>query len=230
MQERIFLEPDVHERGLEAVFEVANAAFEDAADEPFFRRALDVEFFQLAIFRNRDARFERLGIDDDFLVHFLFRTNQALNFFNNVRRRVRDGFDQTFRLLGNFHRRKCFFRDRHGRRNFRLGFVRVFRVRRGSFGFAFGRQTGSDIFRAFDFVLMTFFKQAFLSALFGHHVLPRFHGVAIGFLVRGIQTTFRFETHSATTAGEVITHNFLVSSAMDVDVLHQAHGDQRAQH
>ena len=141
MQERVLLETDVHERGFQTVFEIANAAFEDAADEAFFRGAFDVEFLQLAIFGDGDARFERLGIDDDFLVQFLFGTNQALNFFNDVLRDVRDGLNQTLRLFGNFHRREFFFHDRHDGRNFGLGFVRVrvFRVQRGGFGFAFGR-------------------------------------------------------------------------------------------
>ena len=227
MQERIFLKTDVHERGFQAVFEIADAAFEDAANEPFFGRALDVELFQLAIFSDCDTRFERLGIDDDFLVHFLFGTNQALNFFNNVLRGGGDSLDQPFRLLGNFHRREFFFHDRRNGRNFSLRFVRMFGGR-GGFRFAVGRQTGGNIFGAFDFVRVTFFKQTFLSALFGDDVGARFHGVAVGFLLRGIQAAFGLEPHSATASGKVVTHNYLVSSAMDVDVLHQAHGDQRA--
>jgi hypothetical protein len=86
MQERIFLEADVHERGLEAVFEVAHLALEDAADEAFLGRALDVEFLQLAILGHGDARFERLGVDDDFLVDFLFRADEPLDFLDDVRR------------------------------------------------------------------------------------------------------------------------------------------------
>jgi len=42
MQERIFLETDVHERRLEAVFEIADFSFENAADKPFLGGALDV--------------------------------------------------------------------------------------------------------------------------------------------------------------------------------------------
>ena len=87
MQKRVFLEADVHERGLESVFEVAHLALEDAADEAFLGRALDVEFLQLAVLGHRDAGFERLGVDDDFLVDFLFRADEPLHFFDDVRRR-----------------------------------------------------------------------------------------------------------------------------------------------
>src|SRR5208282_5168939 len=47
MQERIFLETDVHERGLETVFQVADLALEDAADEAFLGGAFNVEFSSL---------------------------------------------------------------------------------------------------------------------------------------------------------------------------------------
>ena len=57
MQEGVFLEADVHERGLEAVFEVADLALEDAADQAFLGGALDVEFLQLAVFRARRRAF-----------------------------------------------------------------------------------------------------------------------------------------------------------------------------
>jgi hypothetical protein len=46
MEEGIFLEADVDESGFEAVLEIADFAFENAADETFFGSALDVEFFE----------------------------------------------------------------------------------------------------------------------------------------------------------------------------------------
>ena len=52
MQKGVFLEADVHERGLQAVFEVADLAFEDAAHEALLRGALDVEFLELAVFQH----------------------------------------------------------------------------------------------------------------------------------------------------------------------------------
>ncbi len=99
MQKRIFLEADVHERGFQAVFEVADLALENAADEALLGRALDVEFLELAVFRHRDARFERLGVDDDFLVDFLFRADEPLDFFHEVRRGGLDGLDDAFRRV-----------------------------------------------------------------------------------------------------------------------------------
>jgi hypothetical protein len=91
MQERIFLEADVHERGLEAVFEVADFALENAADQSFFRRALNVEFLELAFFHDGHARFKRLGVDDDVLVRAFFRADEPLDFFDDVGRRSLDG-------------------------------------------------------------------------------------------------------------------------------------------
>ena len=77
VQERVLLEADVHERGLEAVFEVAHPALEDAADEALLGGALDGEFLQLAVLQHGDAGFERLGVDDDFLVDLLVRAGSA---------------------------------------------------------------------------------------------------------------------------------------------------------
>src|SRR6267142_3688740 len=65
MQKGIFLETDVDERGFKAVFEVADFAFEDAADETFFGGAFDVKFFELAFFENADAGLKNLRIDND---------------------------------------------------------------------------------------------------------------------------------------------------------------------
>ena len=81
MQEGVFLEADVHEGRLEAVLQIAHPALEDAADEAFLGGALDVEFLQLAILGDRDAGFQRFGVDDDFLVDFLFRADQPLDSF-----------------------------------------------------------------------------------------------------------------------------------------------------
>ena len=85
MQEGVLLETDVHERGLEAVFQIADLAFEDAADEALLGGALDVEFLELAVLEHRDAGFQRLGVDDDFLVDFLLRADQPLDFFDERR-------------------------------------------------------------------------------------------------------------------------------------------------
>ena len=40
-----------------------------------------------AVFEHGHARFERLGVDDDFLVNLLFRPDEPLDFFDEVGRR-----------------------------------------------------------------------------------------------------------------------------------------------
>ena len=49
-----------------------------------------------------DARFERLGVDDDFLVDFLFRADEPLDFFDQCRRDIFDGIQNAFGLLVEF--------------------------------------------------------------------------------------------------------------------------------
>ena len=84
MQERVLLEPDIDERGLEAVFEVPDFALEHAADQALFGRALDGEFLEPAVFEHGDAGFERLGVDDDFLVDAFDRFDEALHFLDQT--------------------------------------------------------------------------------------------------------------------------------------------------
>ncbi len=95
MQKGVLLEADVHEGGFEAVFEIAHLAFEDAADQALFGGALDVEFLELAVLGHGDAGFERLGVDDDFLVNLLFRLDQPLDLLDQRGRGDPDGFDDA---------------------------------------------------------------------------------------------------------------------------------------
>ncbi len=202
MQKRVFLEANVHERGLEPVFEVAHLALEDAADEAFLGRALDVEFLQLAILGHRDAGFERLGVDDDFLVDFLFRADEPLNFFDDVRRGVLDGFEQALGRLGDFHRLEFLLRHR-GRRG-PSGAGALTGCGRGRRRHALGRQAGGEVFRPFNFMPMPFLKQAIRTALFADHVSPGLDRLAVGFLLSGVQAAFGLEPHSAAAPREVV--------------------------
>src|ERR1017187_6266823 len=205
MQERIFLEADVHERGFESVFEVAHAALENAADEAFLGGALDVELFEFFILRHRDARFERLGIDDDFLMRLLFRADHPLDFLDEVRRGELDRVNETLGFLDDFHRLEFFF---HLLGDFRVRLVEIFFLRnvRGRLRFfnPFRRQAGGDVFGALNFVQMTFLKQPVGAALFVDHVGAGLHSLAIGLLVSGVQAAFGLETHSATASREVV--------------------------
>ena len=65
MEEGVLFLADVHEHGLEARFDVFDAALEDAAYDVVFAFALDGVFFQYAVFQKGYAAFEFLGIDDD---------------------------------------------------------------------------------------------------------------------------------------------------------------------
>ena len=55
---------DVDERRLQAGIEVLDPPLEDAANHPVVGLALDLELLQDAVDEQRDALFERLGIDD----------------------------------------------------------------------------------------------------------------------------------------------------------------------
>ena len=64
MEERIFLEADIDEHGLEAVLDVFHAALVDAADDVAVAGPLDRVFLEYAVFEQRDALFEFFGTDD----------------------------------------------------------------------------------------------------------------------------------------------------------------------
>ena len=140
---------------------------------------------------------------------FLFRPDQALDFFDDVRSGVLDGFDEPLGRLHEFDRLEFFLGGRRGGRG-RSGMVvrSGFRRRDGRLQFAFRRQAGGKIFSALDFVEMALFKQALVAALFADHVGAGLDGFAVRFLVRGAQAAFRLEAHSPTAPGEVVgTHN-----------------------
>ena len=71
MQERVFLKADIHKGGLQAGLKILDFALEDAGDDLFLGRPLDGELLQLAVLHDGHPIFERLGVDDDFLVEFL---------------------------------------------------------------------------------------------------------------------------------------------------------------
>ena len=67
MEERIFFIADVHEHGLEALLDVAHAAFENAAYDVPFVGAFDVVFFEHAVLEERDALLQFFDGDDEFV-------------------------------------------------------------------------------------------------------------------------------------------------------------------
>ena len=69
MEEGVLLQSDVDERGLQVVFEVLDAALEDAADEAFLLRMLDHELLKATVLHDGDARLELFDVDDDLALH-----------------------------------------------------------------------------------------------------------------------------------------------------------------
>ena len=72
VQERVLLEPDIDECGLEPGLQVFDAALEHAGDDSRLGRPLDAELFELAVFEHGDPVLQRLGVDDDFLEDSFF--------------------------------------------------------------------------------------------------------------------------------------------------------------
>ena len=100
MEKGVLLKADVHEGGFEAIFQVANLAFVNAADEPFLGGALDGELLEPAIFADGHAGFEGLGVDDDFFVHLLLRLHHLLDLGDDPLRGV---FECRHEALGPFN-------------------------------------------------------------------------------------------------------------------------------
>ena len=65
MQEGVFVEPDVDEHGFEALFDIADAAFENAANEAVGADTLDVVFFDDTFVEQGDAVLQFLAVDDE---------------------------------------------------------------------------------------------------------------------------------------------------------------------
>src|SRR6266536_908871 len=82
MQESVFFKTDVHKGCFQTVLEVLHFAFENAPHEAFVTRAFNGELLEFAFFQHRDAGFERLGVDDDFLVELFHGLHQALHFLD----------------------------------------------------------------------------------------------------------------------------------------------------
>ena len=67
MEERVLFVADVHEHRLEALFDVAHAAFENAADDIAVSRAFHVVFLEHAVLHERDTLLEFFDGDDEFV-------------------------------------------------------------------------------------------------------------------------------------------------------------------
>ena len=97
MEEGILLEADIDEGRLQSVFQIADLALENAADQPLLGRALDGELLELALLQHSHAGFEGLGVDDDFLVHLLHRLDQPLHLLDHFGGGRLDGVDEALR-------------------------------------------------------------------------------------------------------------------------------------
>ena len=104
MEKRVLLEADVHESSFEAVFEIAHSAFEDAPDQAFLGRPLNGEFLEPAFLDHAHASFERLGVDNNFLVELLNGLDQALDLPDQRGCRRPDSFHNSLGRLLDEHR------------------------------------------------------------------------------------------------------------------------------
>ena len=238
VQEGVFLKADVHESGLQTVLEVFHLAFENAADETLVRGAFDGELFELARFEHCDARLQGLGVDDDLLVEFFDGLNQALDFFDDFRGH---DFDRVHEALGrlflDLNRLETGFLLFHFSGNgevrhaeFALPLFTGFgRFRDGG---SVGRQAGSHIFCALNFAFMTrAVEDRVFARFFPERFGAGFAGGAVSALNVGGHSAARAEPVAASTAAgkTLFTHKSIVSS-IEVHVLQNARGDQRAEH
>ena len=91
VEERVLLEADVDEGGLEVVLEVLDAAAEDAAHEAFLVGVLDHVLLETPVFEYGDACLELFDVDDDFSFDLLL-LEEAHDF-------VDDGLDDGCHLF-----------------------------------------------------------------------------------------------------------------------------------
>ena len=66
MEEGVFLDADVHESGLEAIFQIADFAFVNTGHNALIVVAFHGEVLKSVGLHDADACFEALGTDDDF--------------------------------------------------------------------------------------------------------------------------------------------------------------------
>ena len=83
MQEGVFFEADVHEHRLEAMLDVLDAAFENAADDVAFGGTFDGVFFKLAIFQQGDAAFEPFAVNDELVAGLASETKHPFDFIDH---------------------------------------------------------------------------------------------------------------------------------------------------
>src|SRR5262249_2149730 len=109
VKKSIFLETDIHESRLKAIFQVANFSFENAANEAFFGGAFDVEFLEPSFFENRDTRLKCFGVDDNLFMELFNGLDEPLNFLNQGASGGPDTFHKAPGLLLNRNGLKALF-------------------------------------------------------------------------------------------------------------------------
>src|SRR5262245_57709103 len=79
VQETVSTDSKVNKGGLNAGFDIDDSSLVDIADVAFLTGSFDIEFFEQAVFNNRDPTFLRLeDVDQHFFLHrFLFRSGGA---------------------------------------------------------------------------------------------------------------------------------------------------------
>mgnify|MGYP003342625361 CR=1 FL=1 len=189
-----------------------------------------------AVFEHADAGFERLGVDDDFLVGLLLGLDELLDLGDDFLRGLLDGAEDAlgfFLHLDGLELALLLGLDLLGRLEVRLAvIVAAGRLGLGvRVGVGVGREAGGEVLGAADFVLAALGEDAFIAAEFfraeggsgGEAGLQRgFVGLGVG-----IEAAGGAEAVAAAAVGETIAHG-LVRPAMQVDVLEEARGDEGA--
>ena len=236
MEEGVLLEADVHEGRFEAVLEVADLAFEDAADQALLGGALDGELLEPAVLETATRVSSDSALMMTSLWIFLTGLIRRWTFLTSVVARDPEGVDESLgRILctgtgsKGFSSSTCAGVSGLGSRNLRLAGAGRSGGGLGPLPRAGGRRR---CFRRGRF-------PAACRPLIAPSRAPRaarrlgagFRGFAVGFVARMAQPAAGAETHAAAASpGKISVTHKLIGLSIDIHVLQHAHGDQRAEH
>lgn len=184
VEEGVFVEADVNEHRLETVFEIADAALVDAADETLFGGALDVELFEAAFLHDGDASLEGLNVDDDFLVDALDGLDQVLDFLGDGVGDVLETFEDAFGRFLELDGLEGFLGFGFFG-SFGLGFTEIVLVRACVVGGddRIRRKSGGGVFGTFDFLLVAGLEDTVADGLLTEDFSAGLDGVLVALLL-----------------------------------------------
>ena len=98
VQEGVLLEANIHEGGLEPIFEVLHLALVDGANQPVIAGSFNREVFQFALLQNRDAGFQRFGVNHHFLDDLFLGSDELFDLLDHLFDRGPRFLDKPLRL------------------------------------------------------------------------------------------------------------------------------------